>query len=166
VSDPPAVLDASALLALLQNEPGAEVAAVRLPDCVISAVSLSEVVAKLVDYGLPEADLRAALDVLDLEVREFDTEAAYAAGELRRITRRAGLSLGDCACLALAMRLGAAAGHRGPRLGGTRRTHIAHRVDPLNAAHRTDPLGGRGRCAGCPRTAATRWAEARGPDRR
>jgi len=109
VSDPPAVLDASALLALLQNEPGAEVVAARLPQCVMSAVNLSEVVAKLVDRGLPEADLRAALDMLDIDVRDFDTEAAYAAGELRRITRSAGLSLGDRACLALAMRLGAAA---------------------------------------------------------
>lgn len=109
MSDKPAVLDASALLALLQNEPGAEVVATRLTQCVMSAVNLSEVVAKLVDHGLPEADLRAALDVLDIDVREFDTEAAYAAGELRRITRDAGLSLGDRACLALAMRLGAAA---------------------------------------------------------
>jgi ribonuclease VapC len=109
VSDPPAVLDASALLALLQNEPGAEIVASRLPHCVMSAVNLSEVVAKLVDHGLPEADLRAALDVLGIDVREFDSEAAYAAGELRRITRGAGLSLGDRACLALAVRLGAVA---------------------------------------------------------
>jgi ribonuclease VapC len=109
VSDVPAVLDASALLALLQNEPGAEVVASRLPQCVMSAVNLSEVVAKLVDHGLPEVDLRAAIEVLDIDVREFDTEAAYAAGELRRITPDAGLSLGDRACLALALRLGTAA---------------------------------------------------------
>jgi PIN domain nuclease of toxin-antitoxin system len=47
--------------------------------------------------------------VLDIEVRDFDTEAAYAAGELRRITQGGALSLGDRACLALAMRLGATA---------------------------------------------------------
>jgi PIN domain nuclease of toxin-antitoxin system len=75
----------------------------------MSAVNLSEVVAKLVDHGLPEADLHAALDVLGIDVRGFDAETAYAAGELRRTTRDAGLSLGDRACLALAMRLGAVA---------------------------------------------------------
>ena len=109
MSDKPAVLDASALLALLQNEPGAEVVAIRLTQSVISAVNLSEVVAKLVDHGLPEADLRAALDVLDTDVRAFDAAAAYAAGELRRLTRDAALSLGDRACLTLATRLGAVA---------------------------------------------------------
>jgi len=109
VSDPLVVLDASALLALLQNEPGAEVVASRLPQCVMSAVNFSEVVAKLADHGLPEADLRAALEVLGIAVRGFDLEAAYAAGELRRSTRDAGLSLGDRACLGLAMHLGAVA---------------------------------------------------------
>jgi PIN domain nuclease of toxin-antitoxin system len=109
LNDPPAVLDASALLALLQNEPGAEVAARRLSHCVMSAVNLSEVVAKLADHGVPEGDLRAALDGLDLEVRDFNAEAAYAAGELRRATRKDGLSFGDRACLALAMQLGAVA---------------------------------------------------------
>ena len=109
MSDKPTVLDASALLALLQNEPGAEIVASRLQRCVMSAVNLSEVVAKLADHGMPEADLRAALDLLDLDVREFDTEAAYAAGELRRETRHVGLSFGDRACLALAMRLDAVA---------------------------------------------------------
>jgi PIN domain nuclease of toxin-antitoxin system len=109
LSDPPSVLDASALLALLQNEPGAGMVANRLTGCVMSAVNLSEVVAKLVDHGLPEADLHAALHVLDIDVRAFDAEAAYAAGELRRTTRDAGLSLGDRACLALAIQLGAVA---------------------------------------------------------
>jgi ribonuclease VapC len=138
VNDPPAVLDASALLALLQNEPGAQAVAIRLPQCVMSAVNLSEVVAKLVDHGLPEVDLRAAIEVLDIDVREFDTEAAYAAGELRRIIRSAGLSLGDRACLALALRLSTAAVTADRTWTAPRRRHIAHRADPLI---------GRGRCA-------------------
>lgn len=103
------VLDASALLALLQHEPGSDVVANLLPRAVISAVNLSEVVAKLADRGVPRAELRLALDGLDLDVRGFDTDSAYAAGELRRTTRDAGLSLGDRACLSLAMQLGAAA---------------------------------------------------------
>lgn len=103
------VLDASALLALLQNEPGADAVAAVLPSGVMSAVNLSEVVGKLVDHGMPADAIRNALDGLPIDVHAFDHAAAYEAGELRRSTRGAGISLGDRACLALAMRLGATA---------------------------------------------------------
>lgn len=95
MSDRPAVLDASAPLALLQNAPDAEVVADRLTRRIMRAVNPSEVVAKLVDHGLPEAGLHATLEVLDIDVREFDLEPAYAAGELRRSTRDANLSFSD-----------------------------------------------------------------------
>lgn len=100
------VLDASALLALLHGEPGAEVVAACLPGSVISAVNLSEVIAKLSERGMPAEAIRLALDGLPIDVRPFDINAAYAAGELRPGTRAAGLSFGDRACLALAARLG------------------------------------------------------------
>ena len=109
MSDGPVVLDASALLTLLQNEPGAEVVADLLPRGIMSAVNLSEVVAKLMDHGMPLEEAREALDGLPIDVASFDRDAAFAAGELRRVTRGAGLSLGDRACLALATRLGATA---------------------------------------------------------
>jgi ribonuclease VapC len=109
LSDGPVVLDASALLALLQNEPGAERVAALLSGSVISAVNLSEVVDKLVDHDMSADDIREVLDGLPLDVHAFDREAAFAAGELRRITRHAGLSLGDRACLALAAHFGVAA---------------------------------------------------------
>lgn len=106
MSEPALVLDASALLALLQDEPGAEAVAGALARSVISAVNLSEVVAKLTDHGMPLADIRAALDGLPLDVHPFDQEAAYASGALRGVTRGQGLSFGDRACLALAHQLG------------------------------------------------------------
>ena len=109
MSEPPAVLDASALLALLQDEPGAATVAARMPNGVMSAVNLSEVVAKLADHGVPAGELRAVLDGLNIDVRDFDAETAYIAGELHRTTRQAGLSFGDRACLALAIQLGAVA---------------------------------------------------------
>jgi PIN domain nuclease of toxin-antitoxin system len=109
LSNGPVVLDASALLALLQNEPGAEVVADLLPAGAMSAINLSEVVAKLMDHGMPQDDAREALDGLPIDIHPFDRDDAFAAGELRRVTRGAGLSLGDRACLALAMRLGVAA---------------------------------------------------------
>jgi PIN domain nuclease of toxin-antitoxin system len=103
------VLDASALLALLQDEPGAELVADLLPGGIISAVNLSEVVAKLTDRGMPGEAARAALEGLPIVVHPFDRESAYQAGALRPTTRTVGLSLGDRACLALAIHLDATA---------------------------------------------------------
>ena len=103
------VLDASAVLALLQQEPGATRVAALLPDAWISAVNLSEVVAKLIDHGVPADALVPALWQLSLRVQAFDSDAAIRAGELRAATRPLGLSLGDRACLALAQSLGAVA---------------------------------------------------------
>lgn len=96
------VLDASALLALLQGEPGVERWESAVAAAAISAVNLSEVVAKLADAGMSEEEIRTTLEPLGLEVVDFDAEQAYQAGLLRPITRPAGLSLGDRACLALA----------------------------------------------------------------
>src|SRR5689334_3559436 len=101
-----AVLDASALLALVLNEPGrAVVAAAVSAGAVIGTVNLSEVVAKLRENGATEAAIHLALDPLAITIADFDTDLAYAAGFLCPATRATGLSLGDRACLALAQRL-------------------------------------------------------------
>ncbi len=100
-----AVLDASALLALLNHEPGHEEVAGTVPHAAISAVNLSEVVAKLADSGMPEEGIREALEGLALEVHGFGRELAYKTGLLRPTTRSRGLSLGDRACIALGSRL-------------------------------------------------------------
>jgi ribonuclease VapC len=99
------VLDASALLALLNGEPGNKVVAENLPGAVISAVNLSEVVAKLGEAGMPNDVVRSALEDLEIEFRAFDSEAAYLTGALRAQTRKLGLSLGDRACVALGLQL-------------------------------------------------------------
>lgn len=96
------VLDASAVLALVGAEPGWKRVAEALPEAVVSAVNLSEVVAKLADRGIPAGEIRTLLGGLGLTVVEFDSEAAYAAGELRRLEGGRRLALGDRACLALA----------------------------------------------------------------
>ena len=102
------MLDASAVLALLLGEPGrAEVAElVREPGAMLSAVNLSEVVARLTDQGWPPDEIRERIAHVAFELRLFDPPAAYEAGLLRPLTRQAGLSFGDRACLALAQRLG------------------------------------------------------------
>ena len=98
--------DASALLLVLNDEPGGTELAEDLGDAVISTVNLSEVVAKLADAGLPEDELREALAGLPLEIIPFDEAMAFAAGLLRPTTRARGLSMGDRACLSLAVALG------------------------------------------------------------
>lgn len=103
------ILDASALLALLQEEPGSEYVARVLPDAAICSVNTSEVVGKLVEKGVPADIVRQTLASLDIDERPFDHELACSAGALRLTTSAYGLSLGDRACLALARHLSAPA---------------------------------------------------------
>lgn len=100
------VLDASAVLAVIQGEAGSDAIEMRLGEAVISTVNLSEVAAKLVDRGLSQSEVMDVLDALALETEPFSVLDALRAGELRRVTAAVGLSLGDRACLALANRLG------------------------------------------------------------
>jgi ribonuclease VapC len=96
------VIDASALLALLNGEPGADIVAQALPGGVMSAVNVSEVVAKLAEFGIPEKAIYQALKPLGLDVVFFSEEQAYLAGLLHTATQNIGVSLGDRACLSLA----------------------------------------------------------------
>jgi PIN domain nuclease of toxin-antitoxin system len=97
------VLDASAVLALLANERGAELVQRTLGSALISAVNLSEVLAKLADRGIPEQEQRVIRASLEIEVRGFDESSAWIASGLRGATKAQGLSTGDHACLALAI---------------------------------------------------------------
>ena len=101
-----AVLDASALLALLQSEPGGELVEAVLETAAISSVNWSEVVQKALDWQTEIAGLREELEVLGLEILPFTAALAEATAHLRSANRQAGLSLGDRACLALAGALG------------------------------------------------------------
>ena len=109
MSDKSYVLDASALLALMLGEDGADAVHAVLARAQIGAVNLSEVVAKLQERGAPDEIIDQSLADLDLEVVPFDRDQAMRSGKLRTITRSAGLSLGDRACLATAAALGAVA---------------------------------------------------------
>ncbi len=100
------VLDASALLAVLNGEPGADnLTPELLTKAVSSAVSIAEVHSKLVGRGLsPESAWAAALVPVE-ELIPFTAEHAKAAGSMIADTRALGLSLGDRACLALGLAL-------------------------------------------------------------
>ncbi|MCW5723899.1 MAG: type II toxin-antitoxin system VapC family toxin [Maricaulaceae bacterium] len=98
------VLDASAILCVLQGEPGADTVAGVLKRAMVSAVNYAEAAGKLCDSGVTDTLAEEMLTGLGLAVMDFDAAQALRAGRLRTETRRFGLSLGDRACLALALR--------------------------------------------------------------
>lgn len=98
------VLDASALLAFVNGESGAEKVTAVLGEAMISAVNLCEVVTKLALRNSSSHPVLGELAESELEVVDFDRSLAEATGLLAVVTRGLGLSLGDRACLALAQR--------------------------------------------------------------
>ncbi len=100
------VLDASAVLAVLNGESGAAAVWDCLPGAHLSAVNAAEVTAKLVDGGLDAEHAGESLDRLGARIVSFEAADIVPAAQIRAATRSAGLSLGDRACLALARRLG------------------------------------------------------------
>lgn len=103
------VLDASALLALLHRELGAEVVQLVMGEAVLSAVNWSEVLKKAIEQGVETEGLREELEALGLQIMPFNLDQAEVAAQLWKQTKTWGLSLGDRACLALAFELGAIA---------------------------------------------------------
>jgi PIN domain nuclease of toxin-antitoxin system len=106
VSESEIVADSSAILALLKQEPIEFIQPRRLFGAAISTVNLCEIVEKLCAGGLEPADADAAVARLNLDIIDFSAVHGRVAAHLRRPTRRVGLSLGDRACLALALDLG------------------------------------------------------------
>jgi len=96
------VLDASALLALLHSEPGAEIVEEAVERAALSTVNWSEVYQRWLARGVDVTDLRADMEALGIEIVPFIVEDAEEAAELWSLTRQRGLSLGDRACLGLA----------------------------------------------------------------
>ena len=101
-----AVLDASAVLALIKEEPGADRVADAAPRSMISTVNVSEAVAKLVEKGAAPDAAKGIVFSLPMQMADFDAWQAALAGMMWMRGKRAGLSFGDRACLALAESLG------------------------------------------------------------
>ncbi|MBO6639548.1 MAG: type II toxin-antitoxin system VapC family toxin [Roseitalea sp.] len=103
------VLDASAIVAHLNDEPGGEKVGSLLDGALVSTVNLCEVGTKLADKGVPDDDLDVIMNALRLSVVAFDQKQSRIAVALRTPTRSKGLSLADRACLALAQTMDATA---------------------------------------------------------
>ena len=98
------VLDASALLALLHDEPGADIVMAALPGSVLGAANLAEVIGKLVDEDVDPSRLRGLLGAAGVRVEPVTEADAELAGALRGLPGGRSLSLGDRCCLALTVR--------------------------------------------------------------
>jgi ribonuclease VapC len=99
------VLDASAVLAVILAEDGGDYVLQNMTDAHLSAVNMSEVMAKLIQYGLSAVQARVQIERLELQIHDFNSELAEHTAILREKTKQLGLSLGDRACLALGQTL-------------------------------------------------------------
>jgi PIN domain nuclease of toxin-antitoxin system len=106
VNEASAVVDASALLAFIFEEPTTD-AVDLLEGAAMSAVNLSEVLAKIAERGGNIDEAQQEIESLDIQIIPFDAVQAKLAAALRPMTRRLGLGLGDRACLALGNHLNA-----------------------------------------------------------
>lgn len=98
-----ALLDASALLALILNERGADRVEALIDSAEIHAVNFAEVVTKLLQKGVPTEEAARIAEEMALDVcGEFGVSQAVSCGELHAATRHLGLGLGDCVCLTMA----------------------------------------------------------------
>lgn len=97
------VFDASAILALLRDEPGADVVASYVGDGIISAVNFQEVIKELLRRGVPIEAALELLDALHLDIRAHGQHEAVAAAGLYLPTKQYGSGLGDRTCMALAI---------------------------------------------------------------
>jgi PIN domain nuclease of toxin-antitoxin system len=99
------VLDSSAVLASLLDEPGGGAALAVARTGAISGINFAEVVSKLVAVGGSEDQALATAYGFGVEITPVDEQQAETAGLLHARVRRQGISIGDAFCLALAKRL-------------------------------------------------------------
>jgi ribonuclease VapC len=97
------MLDASAVLAVLLEEPGGDFVFEQMRGSQISVVNLSEVYATLIDGGMSFDEAQEIVEPLPIRIRTFRDGHAWQTAKLRPITKKFGLSLGDRACVTQAM---------------------------------------------------------------
>jgi ribonuclease VapC len=100
------ILDASAVMAVVLDQPGAEKVVARLGESIISAANYSEALTSMLSKGISASSAETILDELKLRIEPVTASHARAAAMMWPITKTAGLSLGDRICLALALERG------------------------------------------------------------
>lgn len=99
------VLDASALMALINNEEGADLVEAHITGGVMSVINFTEVLTKMLEQGIPEKVAMAVLDNFGIELIAFETQHILLVSLLRLKTKQQGLSLADRVCLSLGLQL-------------------------------------------------------------
>jgi len=97
------ILDSSALLALIANEKGADTVAHYISNAKMSTVNISESIAALINKGATEHEAETIVDSLLHDRIPFSDAHSKIAAKLVTETKKLGLSLGDRACLSLAI---------------------------------------------------------------
>ena len=100
------IMDASAILALLNEQPGHQRVEESLSQAITSSVNFAEVITVLTDVGLKSEEAASITSALLTDIVSFDQQQALVSASLRKLTRSHGLSFGDRACLSLAKQRG------------------------------------------------------------
>ena len=98
------ILDASAVLAFLNDEPGADTVADAIPGALISAANLAEVLGKVGDWGGDIVGIEERLRAAGLQVAPVQADDAVVVAALRQLDGGTALSLGGRWCLTLGLR--------------------------------------------------------------
>ena len=97
------VFDSSVVIAILKQEPGCSTAESSISDALISTVNMSEVATYLARNSVPKDTIQEVLASFPIQVVPFEESLAIQTGCLYSSCKHLGLSLGDRACLALAL---------------------------------------------------------------
>jgi len=98
------VFDSSALIALFAKEKGFEVIKQHLKNAIISSVNIAEVYKYCIDVqNLTEDECNDIVNISGVKIIEFDQKQALTTAQIYPKTKKYGLSLGDRACIALAI---------------------------------------------------------------
>jgi ribonuclease VapC len=101
----PVLLDASAMLAYMLAETGADVVEQHLPHAAMSTINAAEVMVRLVDRGMPLESALSMIVKTSVRIVDYTLEDAATAASLRSTTKKLGLSAADRGCMATAIRL-------------------------------------------------------------
>jgi len=101
----PLILDTSAIMAIVLDERGSDVAARLAPGASLSSVNLAEIITKCIEKAVPPEIAKTYIRQGHIEIVDFDADLAILAGDLFRQAKKGVLSLGDRACLATAVKL-------------------------------------------------------------